>query len=183
MLTYCGVGSRETPSEILDVMTSIAVQLAPNWLLRSGGAQGADSAFEDGAGTSKEIWIPWFGFNGLKDAFLAKVTDESRLLAETYHPRWEALSDAAKLLMVRNAYVLMGKGMEHPADMVVCWTPQGQIVGGTGHLLRMAHAMEIPVFNLAIEEHWPALENFVGLKEARQLPRSAPEASSREKSA
>jgi hypothetical protein len=47
---YAGIGSRETPSDVCSQMTELAKQLdAENWILRSGGAKGADSAFENGA--------------------------------------------------------------------------------------------------------------------------------------
>lgn len=53
MKTYTGIGSRETPYEIQDLMKRIAFKLAENgWLLRSGGAEGADTAFENG-------WWDW----------------------------------------------------------------------------------------------------------------------------
>jgi predicted Rossmann fold nucleotide-binding protein DprA/Smf involved in DNA uptake len=45
---YAGIGSRETPKDICDIMTQLAIKLANNgWVLRSGGAKGADrSRFE-----------------------------------------------------------------------------------------------------------------------------------------
>ena len=46
-MTYAGVGSRETPPEILAEMTKIAQELATKkYSLQSGGAIGADMAFE-----------------------------------------------------------------------------------------------------------------------------------------
>lgn len=80
---YTGIGSRETPKEILQVMKAIAYVLYfQGWTLRSGGAPGADFAFEDGHRLAKwvdyqyyhemqklpinlEIYLPWKTF--LKD--------------------------------------------------------------------------------------------------------------------
>lgn len=46
---YSGVDSRKTPPNILDLMTKVAQKLAgQGWVLPSGGADGADSAFETG---------------------------------------------------------------------------------------------------------------------------------------
>jgi predicted Rossmann fold nucleotide-binding protein DprA/Smf involved in DNA uptake len=46
---YAGIGSRSTPPETLPLIESIAARLAEKgWVLRSGGADGADSAFEKG---------------------------------------------------------------------------------------------------------------------------------------
>jgi predicted Rossmann fold nucleotide-binding protein DprA/Smf involved in DNA uptake len=62
---YAGVGSRQTPENILHLMTRIAMRMAElGWVLRSGGAKGADYAFEKGAGDKKEIYLPWRGFGG-----------------------------------------------------------------------------------------------------------------------
>ena len=46
---YAGIGSRNTPKEVLDVFESIGKYLAlQGFVLRSGGADGADRAFERG---------------------------------------------------------------------------------------------------------------------------------------
>jgi predicted Rossmann fold nucleotide-binding protein DprA/Smf involved in DNA uptake len=61
---YAGIGSRRTPSEILELMKEIGSKLEiEGWLLRSGGAPGADQAFEAGISKdeAKQIWLPWQG--------------------------------------------------------------------------------------------------------------------------
>ncbi len=46
---YSGIGSRETPDDIIDVMKQLGKKLADQgWILRTGGAKGADQAFELG---------------------------------------------------------------------------------------------------------------------------------------
>ena len=53
--SYAGIGSRKTPPHVLAAMTQIAEALAERgYILRSGGAGGADSAFEKGAGSAKK---------------------------------------------------------------------------------------------------------------------------------
>jgi len=50
MKYYTGVGSREIPNEIIALMKRVSSKLSKSgWVLRSGGAVGADSAFESGA--------------------------------------------------------------------------------------------------------------------------------------
>ena len=47
--TYAGIGSRSTPPEVQAVMRTLANNLEyTGFTLRSGGAKGADSAFEHG---------------------------------------------------------------------------------------------------------------------------------------
>lgn len=66
-LNYAGIGSRETPDEILHLMFHIGQDLgAHGWNLRSGYAGGADMAFFNGAVSvdgKMEMFLPWAGFN------------------------------------------------------------------------------------------------------------------------
>ena len=67
---YTGIGSRDTPKKYLRYMELAATYLAENGLiLRSGGADGADTAFEKGCdfvNGKKEIFLPWQNFNNNK---------------------------------------------------------------------------------------------------------------------
>lgn len=74
---YAGIGSRRTPPEVLGRMRRVAERLdARGYTLRSGGADGADSAFADGA-TDKEIFLPWRGFNGVESVRTGPTQDAS----------------------------------------------------------------------------------------------------------
>jgi hypothetical protein len=148
---YAGIGSRATPKEILDMMTKIAEGLSRNYILRSGGADGADSAFEKGAGDKKISYIPWPGFNGSKAEYIA-VTSDAMRMAGTFHPAWMYLSYPAKKLHARNCYQILGEDLNTPCHFVVCWTPGGEEVGGTAQAIRIAKANGIKIFNLAKEE-------------------------------
>lgn len=150
-MIYAGIGARETPEPILKAMRSIARYLAKQGCsLRSGGARGADTAFEQGcdlANGKKQIFLPYKYFNRNDSSFFA-VTKEARLVAKKYHPGWEYLSDRGRDYMGRNAFQVLGLSLLTPANFIVCWTPNGQVVGGTGQALRMAKDFHIPIFNL-----------------------------------
>ena len=91
---YAGIGSRKCPPEILFLMTASAEKLAQRgYTLRSGGASGADSAFEAGA-TRKEIYLPWRGFNS-NESRLCTIDPLAYAMAERYHPAWNRCSPAA----------------------------------------------------------------------------------------
>lgn len=162
---YAGIGSRETPPDILRVMTETARNLSRGgWLLRSGHAQGADQAFAAGA-KHKEIWLPWLGFNGATHdarAGYRAITPDNQVfeIAKAHHPNWLNLSPQARLLHMRNVYQILGRDCQTPADMVVCWTPGGSGRGGTGQAIRIAATYDIPVFDLAIKHDWAALDAF-----------------------
>lgn len=151
MKRYAGIGSRETPDDILKAIRSIGKYLASNKiLLRSGGAKGADTAFEAGCDLvdgEKQIFLPYRFFNRNESPFFT-VTREARLLAKHFHPAWEHLGDKGRDFMGRNAYQVLGLGLSTPVDFIVCWTKNGRIDGGTGQALRMADHYCIPIINL-----------------------------------
>ena len=149
MTVYAGIGGRDIPKYIYDYMVSIGEYLS-NCVLRSGHAEGSDSAFEEGCdnyGGRKEIYIPWKGFNK-SDSNLYHITDEALELAAKYHPAWDKLSKWAKQLMARNCFQVLGKDLKTPCDFIVCWTKNGKMIGGTSQALRIAKDYNIPIFNL-----------------------------------
>lgn len=147
MKFYAGIGSRETPEGMLLLLTNIAQRLrAEGYILRSGGADGADMAFEAGAGDQKEIYIPWLGFNGSTSALLP--TKEAYEMAAKYHPAWYKLSYGARKLHARNCHQILGHDLKTPVERVVCWTKNASGTGGTGQALRIARAYDIPIDDL-----------------------------------
>lgn len=149
-LIYCGIGSRETPTKYLHIFVHLGEFLANNnVVLRSGGADGADSAFESGcklANGPMEIYLPWQGFNN-NPSHLFGVTEEALELAAKFHPKWDKLSDAGKKLIARNGYQVLGESLKNPVDFIICWTKDGKEIGGTAQALRIAKHWNIPVFN------------------------------------
>lgn len=164
---YTGIGSRESPSVVLNAMAAIGTCLGgKGWILRSGGAEGADTAFEEGCDAvkgKKEIWIPWRFFNKRKSSLFPGPGHYR--LAATIHPVWNVLSDGAKSLHARNTAQILGGNLETPSEFVVCYTPDGaescdditRKTGGTGTAIKLASMNNIPVFNLANENRYNQL--------------------------
>lgn len=150
-MIYAGIGARDLPEEYKTPMVNLARYMASyNHTLRSGGANGADTAFEKGCDVlsgKKEIYLPKKGFNKNPSPLFGS-TREARQIAKHFHPYWENLGCYARDFMGRNTYQILGLDLKTPADCVICWTPEGKIVGGTGQALRMAEHYHIPVFNL-----------------------------------
>lgn len=173
MLHYAGIGSRKTPKHILDIMHHIAAYLASQgWILRSGGAPGADSAFEEGARIENgktEIFLPWFNFRGSDSELHPRnypFTPEEREFAAQFHPAWHRCSPTARLLHQRNTRILLG--IEHlhgkqvtPVKFVIAWTENGMLKGGTSQALRIAQALDIPIFNLGTPSNSQELEAMI----------------------
>ena len=162
LLTYAGIGSRSTPADILSVMQRIAKQAASGgYTLRSGGAAGADSAFETGAGQAKEIYLPWPGFKGHPSP-LCEPSEAAMAMAAQFHPAWARCSQGARRMHARNCHQILGADLDSPVAFVACWTAGGAGGGGTGQALRIAHAHAIPVFDLAVDDHPAALVDRIG---------------------
>lgn len=155
MKCYAGIGSRQTPPEVLALMTKIAARLEQRGLvLRSGGAEGADTAFSNGTIGYKAIYLPWEGFNGHKHGAGGGVVCGSQAnlqeIAQKHHPRWHSLNHAVRKLHTRNVAQILGS--VNPGEcnslFVVCWTPEGKGGGGTGQALRVAKTYGVQVYDL-----------------------------------
>lgn len=171
-MTYAGVGSRSTPSDQLNRIRLAAQRLrGMGYTLLSGGASGADTSFEAGAGAEKQIFLPWARFNGNESQF-TKPSREAEQIAATVHPSWRGLSGVTKLLMGRNSHQVLGADLMHPVDFLVCWTPDGCeseddrsiATGGTGQAIALASRNNIPVFNLARHGSGERLRDFLANK-------------------
>jgi hypothetical protein len=147
---YAGIGSRQTTPDILVKMQEIAKFLAKKgYILRSGGAEGADKSFEigcDAAGGEKEIYLPWKGFNENKSQF--EWTKAGWDLASEFHPNWDNLKLGARQMMARNSHQILGLDLNTPVEFVVCYTEGGKGGGGTGQSLRIAREFKIEIFDL-----------------------------------
>jgi hypothetical protein len=163
---YAGIGSRITPQHILDKIHQLSIFLeTKGYILRSGGASGADAAFHRNV-TQREIYIPQHNFNGLNPSYLGIYNvlnfdnvNSARTIASKYHPKWDRLSEVAKKMMTRNTYQMLGMDLRTPSDFVICWTPDGAYdntspdTGGTGQAIRMAIDLGIVVYNLKNDSH------------------------------
>ena len=174
-VAYAGVGSRATPAEVLAGMSDVAQVLGDaGFALSTGGADGADRAFEAGAlrtDAPVTVHTPWPGYNGYRsgrdpesdiDVIYPRAGDTVRgtsflHLARKHHPAWDRCRRGARALFLRNVSILAGalddEGTVLPVSAVIAWTPNGRAhgreAGGTGHTLRVAADLGIPVVNLS----------------------------------
>lgn len=160
MKHYTGVGSRETPQGILSIMRKVATILkTQGYTLRSGGAVGADSAFEQGAGNDKEIFYA-------SDANAAAME-----IAASLHPNWNACNTYAKQLHARNAFQVLGRDLKSPSSFLICWTQDGcqthkhrtRSTGGTGTAISIADKYGVPIFNIKNQLVEERLIRFINL--------------------
>lgn len=185
MKFYTGIGSRNVPKDIYDLMREIGFKLnSMGWTLRSGGADGADTAFELGVIDYTEsldrwptfndanIYIPWKDFKHIderhEDMFINVKNKEALARAEQIaseiHPNWYACSRGAKALHTRNVFQVVGHwDSEYLSKFVICWAPiQGDSVkGGTRTAVELAKLRGIEIFNLADKKSLDKLLKFM----------------------
>lgn len=137
------------------------------WVLRSGGAEGADTAFEKGA-THKDIFLPWPKFNK-NPSRLYTVGVDAFKVASRFHPSWENLSPAVRKLHARNVYEVLGADLRTPSEYLICWTRDGaytkemctKSTGGTGMAIRIASHYGVEILNLRYLEHYKKALKFI----------------------
>lgn len=149
---YAGIGWRKTPEYIQNIMYSFSNKIEKkHYILRSGGAQGADKAFENGIKSisNKVIYRP------------KNATIESVKMAASYHDYWESCSMNVRLLHGRNSMIILGDKLDDPVRFVICFTKDGLYSGGTGLALKIAEDHKIPIFNLFFRPVRERIEKFI----------------------
>lgn len=174
MKYYTGVGSRETPENICKLIERIAFKLADlGWHLRSGGAQGADAAFEKGViehgmpwadlTQYMSIYIPWELYHptGVCNKIVGSI--ESDAIAASVHPAWGRCSRGAKALHSRNVYQVLGDDLQTPSSFLICWAEPTKtgVKGGTNTAWQLAKKQGIKCFNLYLEEDRQRIEKWL----------------------
>lgn len=147
---YTGIGSRQTPTEVLEEFVRFGRLLAiKGWILRSGAADGADTAWEKGCDQgfgSKEIYLPWNYFNK-NTSKLYYIPEDAYAIAATLVKDFKYRKAPVKRLHARNILQILGKDVATPTHVVLCWTPEGKALGGTATAIKMAEELEIEVVN------------------------------------
>lgn len=160
---YTGVGSRETPPDVASLMRKIASFLEDEgYILRSGGAPGADTFFEDGVkeASNKVIFLPSKGFNNNPSPHYG-VCERSLEIASRIHPAWNKCKPYARMLHARNVYQVLGKDLNTPSKFLICWTQNGEAKGGTRTAIKLAQEYDIPILNFgSVSDYKLAFELF-----------------------
>jgi len=144
-MIYAGIGSRETPAEVLKEMTNIAKWLnEKQYKLQTGATfkgkeEGADKAFSDGS-SNKELFRP------------ESANDITISIAKEIHPAPQNLKPGGLKLMARNTNQIFGKDLDTPVDFVLFYAEETSTIrpkGGTGQAVEMARKKGIPTINMS----------------------------------
>ena len=169
---FTGIGARKTPIDILAKMVKIAGELnSMGFYLRSGGADGADMAFEGAYSENFCIsYRPWHILHkNTQRKYTREQMDAGQGLASRFHGNWSACSSFVRRLHGRSSFQVLGVNLDSPVDFVICWTPDGCEshltrsikTGGTGTAIAIASTNGIPVFNLKNADAIDRLHQFL----------------------
>lgn len=178
MKMYTTIGSRETPTPIQWLMARIGRHLnLQGHGIRSGGARGADTAFQVGSMASglpnRRIYLPNAEFtlsrNGSQIPLSADpqhtILDRDRLeeairilqkhrlgtsrIHPSAHPREILDTDPVSSLFARNVAQVLGGNFNNPSAGLIGYMPTSGRPGGSKIAFDLALARGIPTFNLA----------------------------------
>ena len=85
---------------------------------------------------------------------------ETERIASEVHPAWDRCNEWARGMHSRNCHQILGYDLQSPVDAVICWTPNGNVVGGTRTALMIAMREGIPIFNLGVKDKDNVLQSF-----------------------
>lgn len=149
--------------------------------ISSGGSSGADIIAETAYADAMKnvlvkkdvqinIYVPWKPFQGIRginnplhhlhilpsNPVLLKRAEE---MVKRIHPAPNRLSQGAMKLHCRNMNQVFGLNLNSPIDACICWTPNGNIQGGTASHIQLCIENNIPVFNLGSPDKDLVLSN------------------------
>lgn len=190
---YAGVGSRETPEDIMELMRRISFALyGQGYALSSGDAEGADKAFWEGACKSPyyyhlgaRIYLAWNGVFGryhnpkefFFDASKFPTWETANSMAEECRGSWEGLKRGGIAMHTRNVFQIMGANLTDPVKSIIYWAkPVGKtekVKGGTNTALQLAIKCGIPTrINLYTDEGMERATKFLDHR-GNELKRAA----------
>lgn len=141
---FAGIGNRDLPVGVYSLLSALGtVYATQGYVLRSGGARGADNAFQEGyeaaVGRTGKIFLP------RRDH--TTVPKWQHQLIRVFHPNPDALRHVPYCLMARNCEIILGKDGNDPVEFVACWAVS-EHSGGSAFGIRLARWAGIPVVNL-----------------------------------
>lgn len=174
-LIYTGVGSRKVPSDISFLLSCLSSLLeSKGYILRSGGAIGCDTAFENGVQSNNNKHIYLTKADKFSNQFIRYTDNQIRnarmfIIDNNVHPMWINLGKYDKELHTRNIFQVLGVDMNIKSKFLICWTRDGahsidectRSTGGTATAIKVACLNNIPVFNLGYKPHFDRIISFL----------------------
>ena len=96
------------------------------------------------------------------------LISETERIASEVHPAWDRCNEWARGMHSRNCHQILGYDLQSPVDAVICWTPDGAVVGGTATALKLSMKAGIPIFNLGVSDKKSVLNDIKNFLESRK---------------
>lgn len=178
------IGSRKAPLDILNDAIRIGRQLAIMKIpMFSGGADGMDSAFEQGynevrAQKLENIILPQNGFNSKVhtkgsqfyplERYNKKLIEKAEDIVSQIHPHWP-LSGFARRAHTRNVFQVLGHDLNSPAEAVILYAPinGNSVKGGTRTAFEIAKQNGIKTYNLYDPKEYNEIHKLLKIKKFR----------------
>ena len=96
------------------------------------------------------------------------LISETERIASEVHPAWDKCNEWARGMHSRNCHQILGYDLQSPVDAVICWTPDGAVVGGTATALKLSMKAGIPIFNLGVSDKKSVLNDIKNFLESRK---------------
>jgi predicted NAD-dependent protein-ADP-ribosyltransferase YbiA (DUF1768 family)/alkylated DNA repair dioxygenase AlkB len=159
---YAGVGSRSLGRSrpLARIATALAMRLErAGYGLASGGADGADRAFEKGVALAenKQIFRPGYdATKKLPDGYVVldgPIVGQAAAVAGLVTSGWDVMSGPGRDLHTRNVFQVLGRDMKSPVEFVLAIPSVNDTrTTGTRQTMAIAAANGIPVFDLTTRE-------------------------------
>lgn len=156
-LPYAVTSNKDVPQDINEKFDRVARRLNELGLTARTGLMDGLEAYTDGLNVRKELVIPWKGFAG-KESPQSFNNPLVNGIAKHYMTggNWDGLKPPARAFLAKNAKLVTGFTGTSRAMFVVCWSTDGCEstatktfnTGNIGHVIVIANAYQVPVFNL-----------------------------------
>lgn len=170
--TYAGIGDVNIPTNIQELMKMIGEELAhQGYVLRTGGAKGADTAFMEGCDKAK----------GIKEVFYPSdlhVNNETLKIAKEIHGHWEYCENKQPKqghkysfpvqAHCRNMKIINGDQLNNPVEFTIAYQDINQVTGGTWQGIKYSQKLGIKVYNLFVEKDRNEIINIIFKKEEQK---------------
>lgn len=142
-----------------------------HFTVRVGGNKDIDEYFEEHM-KLKEVHLPWRNFNEKQSKFTFN-SPQANHIAKTFFPAYEKVPDSVKAFLARNVRLVVGNTLKSPILFLITWSPDGaenatetsMKTGNVGHLINVASALRVPIFNLAKPTTRQRLTTYLKMKE------------------
>lgn len=155
-ISYAVASNENVPANVIEEFKSIIPELEKaGFILRVSAMKNSIDDHVRNLTENKEVILPWRGFNEVEDGN-TYTSPETKAIAKLFQPGYDSLSKGVQLIVAKNVRLALGNDSRSPVNFVLCWSEDGaetnatktSATGVVGHLIAVASAAHIPVYNL-----------------------------------